>query len=90
MFYNLKVHAIRPEYLPKPVKSDSAHLLAATITFFSEYSHYADVFFEQKARALLKHRPQDLSIEIISGAMALFGPFYNLSAPELETLQGVP
>ena len=85
---HLKVHAIRPEYLPKPVKGGQAHLLAATITLLSEYSNYVDVFSDQKAQALPKHKPQHLDIEITSGATALFGPLYNFLALKLETLRG--
>ena len=85
---HLKVYKICPKYLPKPVKGGQAPFFAVTITLFSKYSDYANIFSEQKARALPKHGQQDLGIEIIPGATAPFSPFYNFLAPELETLWG--
>jgi hypothetical protein len=51
------------------------------------YHDYIDVFSETNASVLPDHRPYDLSIDLHPGSTPSFGPIYNLSEPELQTLK---
>jgi hypothetical protein len=52
-----------------------------------KYQDFADVFDKANADKLPEHGPQDHAIETIEGKSPPFGPIYNLSVTELETLR---
>ena len=52
-----------------------------------KYIDLADVFSSEEADKLPEHGPQDHAIETHDGAEPPFGPLYNLSVTELETLR---
>jgi hypothetical protein len=53
----------------------------------TEYEDLKEVFSKTRAQAVPEHGPQDLTIDIVEGKEPLWGPIYNLSAKELETLR---
>ena len=53
-----------------------------------EYTEFADVFEEKNAEQLPPHRPNvDHEILLIPRAKPVYGPIYNLSETELQTLK---
>jgi lysine/ornithine N-monooxygenase len=51
------------------------------------YRAYAKVFSEADLESMPSHSPQDLAIELLDGKQPLWGPIYNLSEKELDTLR---
>jgi hypothetical protein len=52
----------------------------------AEYEDLKKVFSKTRAQAVLEHGSQDLTIDLVEGKKPPWGPIYNLSAKELETL----
>jgi hypothetical protein len=51
------------------------------------YRGYTQVFSEADSESMPSHGPQDLAIELTDGRQPLWGPIYNLSEKELDTLR---
>ncbi len=51
------------------------------------YRAYAQVFSEADLESMPSHGPQDLAIELLDGKQPPWGPNYNLSEKELDTLR---
>jgi hypothetical protein len=52
-----------------------------------EYEDLKEVLSKTKAQAVAKHGSHDLTIDLVEGKEPPWGPIYNLSAKELETLR---
>jgi hypothetical protein len=50
------------------------------------YRAYAQVFSAADSESMSSHCPQDLAIELLNGKQPPWGPIYNLSKKELDTL----
>jgi hypothetical protein len=50
------------------------------------YRAYAQLFSEADSESMPSHGPQDLAIELLNGKQPPWGPIYNLSEKELDTL----
>jgi hypothetical protein len=56
------------------------------LTVTEPYRAYGHVFLEADSESLPSHSPQNLAIELLHGRQLLWGPIYNLSKKELDTL----
>ena len=56
-------------------------------TLHEKYKEYLDVFDKVKASTLPKHQPYDCRIDLQPGKNPQWGPIYNLSLVEVETLR---
>ncbi len=50
------------------------------------YEDLTEIISQTKAQVVAEHGPHDLTIDLVEGKEPLWGPIYNLSAKELETL----
>jgi hypothetical protein len=57
------------------------------LTVPEPYRAYAQVFLEADSESMPSHGPHDLAIELTDGKQLPWGPIYNLSAKELDTLR---
>jgi hypothetical protein len=55
-------------------------------TVLEAYRAYAGVFSEADSESMPSHGSQDLAIELLDGKQPPWGPVYNLSEKELDTL----
>jgi hypothetical protein len=51
-----------------------------------KYEDLKKIFSKTKAQAVPQHDPQDMTMDLVEGKEPPWGPIYNLSAKELETL----
>jgi hypothetical protein len=51
------------------------------------YRAFAQVLLEADSESMPSHGPQDLAIELIDSKQPPWGPIYNLSEKELDTLR---
>jgi hypothetical protein len=56
-------------------------------TVLGRYRSYVQVFSEADSESMPSHSPQDLAIELLDGKQPPWGPIYNLSEIELDTLR---
>lgn len=89
------------EEFERTLRSPSTDVFAVTVGFEAqsaptgatlskvptEYSDFADLGSDRDAKALPRHGPQDLAINIVEGADPPHKPLYNLSASELAVLR---
>ena len=68
-----------------PTSKSEAEMLEQRVP--KEFHDYADVFSEAEARNMPPHRPYDHAVEMEPGAKAPWGPVYNMSGLELESLR---
>jgi hypothetical protein len=72
-----------------PDRDPARDVLMATrpeLTVPEPYRAYAQVFSEADSESMPSHSPQDLAIELLNGKQPPWGPIYNLSEKELNTL----
>ena len=85
---NIRLHASVAETTPPavPVKQDTeASILDESLPKI--YHDFADVFSESDAKILPPHRAYDHAIDLEDGAKAPYGPLYNMSELELNSLR---
>ncbi len=56
------------------------------LTVPEPYRAYAQILSEADSESMPSHGPQDLAIELLDGKQPPWGPIYNLSKKELDTL----
>ena len=69
------------------VATPSSTSREADIHLPEKYKEFSDVFDKVKANTLPEHRPYDCPIDLQPGKEPPWGPIYNLSPVELETLR---
>ena len=69
------------------VATPSSTLQEGDIKLPDRYKEFSDVFDKVKANTLPEHRPYDCPIDLQPGKEPPWGPIYNLSPVELETLR---
>jgi hypothetical protein len=77
------------DFSPKIGRASAGDVLMATRpepTVPEAYRAYARVFSEVDSESMPSHGPQDLAIELLDGKQPPWGPIYNLSEKELDTL----
>ncbi len=78
------------DFSPEIGRASAGNALMATgpePTVPEAYRAYARVFSEADSESMPAHGPQDLAIELLDSKQSPWGPIYNLSEKELETLR---
>lgn len=90
---SFKNHLFQPPPAPsKPWKPSIAPVSSTSVSEIPkpylppELQDFGDVFDKAKAETLPDHHPYDCAIDLIEGAVLKYGPIYNLSDKETETL----
>ncbi len=79
--------ALNPDHLYVAAAREEAGIPSEDGLILPEYEDLKEVFSKTMAQAVPKHGPQDLTIDLVEGKEIPWGPIYNFSAKELETLR---
>ncbi len=79
--------ALNPDHPHVAVAREEAGIPSEDGRIPPEFEDLKKVFSKTRAQAVPEHGPQDLTIDLVEGKEPPWGPIYNLSAKELETLR---